>query len=719
MTTMLLGNGQRAEALGNMLNVREERQSGRLTELRENKSDGTIILEGYAATFEPYDCNGGPNLGGWIEQLSHDCFDETLGKQPDLQLLINHGGEPLARTKSGTMRLSADRHGLRVWAKLDASDPDVKRLIPKMRRGDMDEMSFAFRVTDQDWDTSYTHRTIRRLTLEKGDVSVVNYGMNPGTRAMLADAVSSLASLSPKELTELRGKLDTLGPEKLRRAAQILAAIATEDASSAGGARPAARKSKSEPYGDVKYADPGYKSDGKKRYPINTADHVKAAWSYINMPKNQSGYSSAQVKTIKSRIRAAAKKFGIDISEDKRAMPMPDAQRPSTPSFKDEWYGAWNPNDSPLDPHDEPYDEGMLGTPDNAPVPANIDGSSGPFNGAPSGSSTLPTTDEDPHDLSYDEEMLSMDGFLTPRALPAGSPQDMPYDLGPQVGGVEGDRPNTGEFPQGPVADNIVTAGTMASPLSGMPPMDNPDVGMGRVDAPARQTFDWTGGPIGQPADPEEELDAPVMRAMDACDKKEMEMDSPECKDIDGDADEVCGTDVEPEECDMDEECAIDLRLAEALDRTIVHAYSLSKTNEARKYLVAARRQLHSLVNGAMATAEARKNPAPAKPADNEVMRKFAELRKQVGSPDTGTVAECLQYVRTQGSAPVGYGGLLDHDPGLHVVTARERLERDKAALAARKAAVECETAESRLRQAQREAELNDVIRRHNIKAAL
>jgi hypothetical protein len=24
-------------------------------------------------------------------------------------------------------------------------------------------------------------------------------------------------------------------------------------------------------------------------------------------------------------------------------------------SFKDEWYGEWSPNASPLDPHDEPY----------------------------------------------------------------------------------------------------------------------------------------------------------------------------------------------------------------------------------------------------------------------------------------------------------------------------------------------------------------------------
>src|SRR5262245_29927101 len=69
------------------------------------------------------------------------------------------------------------------------------------------------------------------------------------------------------------------------------------------------------PYGDVKYADSGYK-DGVKRYPIDTEAHCRAAWSYINMPKNQQGYTSEQVAAIKGRIKAAAKKFGIEISDD-------------------------------------------------------------------------------------------------------------------------------------------------------------------------------------------------------------------------------------------------------------------------------------------------------------------------------------------------------------------------------------------------------------------
>src|SRR5678810_1307855 len=73
-------------------------------------------------------------------------------------------------------------------------------------------------------------------------------------------------------------------------------------------------RDRAEPYGDVTYADPGYR-DNKKRYPIDTPEHIRAAWSYINVPKNAGEYTPEQVKAIKAKIVAAAKKVGIQISE--------------------------------------------------------------------------------------------------------------------------------------------------------------------------------------------------------------------------------------------------------------------------------------------------------------------------------------------------------------------------------------------------------------------
>jgi len=71
----------------------------------------------------------------------------------------------------------------------------------------------------------------------------------------------------------------------------------------------------SKPYGDVTYADPGYQDDNVKRYPLDSEAHCRAAWSYINMPKNAAKYTSEQVALIKGRIRAALKKYGVTVSE--------------------------------------------------------------------------------------------------------------------------------------------------------------------------------------------------------------------------------------------------------------------------------------------------------------------------------------------------------------------------------------------------------------------
>lgn len=64
-------------------------------------------------------------------------------------------------------------------------------------------------------------------------------------------------------------------------------------------------------YGDVEFAD-----TTNKKYPIDTEEHVRAAWSYINHKDNAAKYDADEVKTIKNRIKKAAKKFDVEISDD-------------------------------------------------------------------------------------------------------------------------------------------------------------------------------------------------------------------------------------------------------------------------------------------------------------------------------------------------------------------------------------------------------------------
>lgn len=183
-------------------------------------SDASVTLTGYASVFNKgYEMYGGPDKGGWTEFVDKRAFDETLKRKPDVHLLINHDGMPLARTKSGTMQLSVDRVGLKVMAELDRQDPDVQRLEVKMGRGDMDEMSFAFRTIRHEWNTEETERRLLELNLDKGDVSVVNFGASPHTSAGIRSMQDAIAAITAGDLAEARAALDL---DEVRSALDVL-----------------------------------------------------------------------------------------------------------------------------------------------------------------------------------------------------------------------------------------------------------------------------------------------------------------------------------------------------------------------------------------------------------------------------------------------------------------------------------------------------------------
>lgn len=164
-----------------------------VTDLQLRESSDGLHLTGYASTFnQPYD------MGWYTEQVDPLAFRETLGRKPDVRLLVNHGGLPLARTASGTLALDTDSRGLRVAATLDPSDPDVASLAPKMRRGDLNQMSFSFRCAGNGdhWSPDMSMRTLRNLDLNDGDVSVVTYPANPSTTAAVRGAGHPLEAVA-------------------------------------------------------------------------------------------------------------------------------------------------------------------------------------------------------------------------------------------------------------------------------------------------------------------------------------------------------------------------------------------------------------------------------------------------------------------------------------------------------------------------------------------
>jgi hypothetical protein len=131
-------------------------------------------LEGYAAV---YDSPSHPIAGLFTEFIDRGAFTRTLADGPDVRALVDH--EPsriLGRTKPGTLRLSEDARGL--LATIQPGDTSAGRdIVESVRRGDVDQMSFAFSVAEggQTWET-VDGQDVRHLTdVDLHDVSIVTY----------------------------------------------------------------------------------------------------------------------------------------------------------------------------------------------------------------------------------------------------------------------------------------------------------------------------------------------------------------------------------------------------------------------------------------------------------------------------------------------------------------------------------------------------------------
>lgn len=166
-------------------------------ELREAEgADGSegVKVAGYAAVFDEW----ADIAGLFQERIVPGAFDGRLGD--DVQFLVNHRDLPLARTASGTLSLSVDERGLYMETTLDPADPDAARVIPKLKRGDLSKMSFAFTVEDggkDEWD--HEGEVPKRSILKIGrlyDVAVVSDPAYSGTEIGLRSLEAARAALA-------------------------------------------------------------------------------------------------------------------------------------------------------------------------------------------------------------------------------------------------------------------------------------------------------------------------------------------------------------------------------------------------------------------------------------------------------------------------------------------------------------------------------------------
>lgn len=147
----------------------------------------SVEVNGYASTFgKPYEMYDA--YGMYTETVRSGAFTKTLQDGADVAFLANHDGLTLARTRAGSLTLAADLEGLRVTARLNTARQDARDLLTAIEDGDVDQMSFGFRVVRQEWSPDYLQRDLVELNLDRGDVSAVNFGANPTTSINLQRA---------------------------------------------------------------------------------------------------------------------------------------------------------------------------------------------------------------------------------------------------------------------------------------------------------------------------------------------------------------------------------------------------------------------------------------------------------------------------------------------------------------------------------------------------
>lgn len=179
-------------------------------EIREAGSTG-LQFRGYAsvtdAGYEMWDM-----FGPYTELVSPGAFAASLAQSDlDVPLVLQHQDlRRIARTTNGTLQLVEDDDGLLVEADLDPQDRDVDYIVPKLRSGLIDEMSFKFRITSGQWSPDWMEYHINNVDIHRGDVAIVGYGANPHT------AGAGLRAADPAEL------IRSLTDEQARAALAVL-----------------------------------------------------------------------------------------------------------------------------------------------------------------------------------------------------------------------------------------------------------------------------------------------------------------------------------------------------------------------------------------------------------------------------------------------------------------------------------------------------------------
>lgn len=170
-------------------------------EVRAANDNESFIVEGYATTYEPYVLWEEDGIK-YKEQVLPEAFDSATDMS-DVIFVRDHEGTVFARTKNDTLVLTPDDKGLKIRADLSKT-ASAREMFEEIKTGLYTQMSFAFIVDDDEYD-SRTHTRIIRHLKKLFDVSAVSFPANPGT------------DISPATRSRFDGFIEAEKAERLER----------------------------------------------------------------------------------------------------------------------------------------------------------------------------------------------------------------------------------------------------------------------------------------------------------------------------------------------------------------------------------------------------------------------------------------------------------------------------------------------------------------------
>lgn len=184
---------------------REYRNFKLNVEERKEGEEPSYIVEGHATTFEPYVIWEEEGVE-YKEQILPTAFDEDTDMS-DVIFVKDHAGTVFARTKNKLLTLNVDEIGLKMRADLSKT-ASAREMFEEIKVGNYPQMSFAFIVDDDEYDSRSHTRIIRHLK-KIFDVSAVSFPANPGT------------DISPATRSRFDGFIEAEKAERLERQKQL------------------------------------------------------------------------------------------------------------------------------------------------------------------------------------------------------------------------------------------------------------------------------------------------------------------------------------------------------------------------------------------------------------------------------------------------------------------------------------------------------------------